>query len=88
MDTAAILGYILAAVFALLNLVALWFLTRIFTQLDNLTRSDNDLTKEVAGLRVELSRDHYTKKEVNEIIHALRSDLRELIDVLKKSPQG
>lgn len=83
MEAAQIIGYVLASVFALLNLIALWFLSRIFTQIDNLTRSDLELTREVSGLRVELSRDHYTKREVNEIINALRGDLRELIEALR-----
>jgi uncharacterized membrane protein len=83
MDIGSLIGYMLAAIFALFNLIALWFLTRIFTQLDNLTRSDMELTKEVAALRVELNRDHYSKKEVNEIIHALRGDLKELIEVIR-----
>ena len=83
METAQIIGYVLAAMFALLNLIALWFLSRIFSQIDNLTRSDIELTREFAGLRVELSRDHYTKTEINEIINALRGDLRELTKALK-----
>ena len=87
MEVTQIVGYILAAIFGFFNLIALWFLSRIFSQLDQLTRSDMELTKEVAGLRVELNRDHYSKKEVNEIIQALRGDLQQLIAVLKKQSE-